>query len=224
MSTTNPEKFLNSSQAIKSGFLQKRGEINKAFQLQDDKLFYYRDYSPQAKPIAHIPLDQSIARVCSEKTGKDNCFEIVTRQRVYQLAAKTATDMQEWMKLLSAHTVLHTENDLMNLAEELIAKATLDQHMSQNANDGKLLELYEKRRQQLELQQELAHFETRRRNAERLEVNGPTTRSNNQLPLKLDSDDEDEERATQAALRSEREQQTEEDRTHESDGSGSDVE
>jgi hypothetical protein len=45
------------------------------------------------------------------------------------------------MKLLSAHTVLHTENDLMNLAEELIAKATLDQHMSQNANDGKLLEL-----------------------------------------------------------------------------------
>lgn len=57
--------------------------------------------------------------------------------------AKSHTDMMDWMKILSVHTILHAENELINQvalllvtlcihleqAEEMIAKATLDQYI-----------------------------------------------------------------------------------------------
>lgn len=54
---------------------------------------------------------------------------MVTKQRVYQLAAKSHTDMTEWMKMLSLHTILHAENELIVQAEEMIAKATYDHNV-----------------------------------------------------------------------------------------------
>jgi hypothetical protein len=112
--------------------------------LQEDKLFYFKS-AEQPKPIAFIPLDQAVVRVCSENNGKDYCFEIVTKHRVYQLVAKSHTDMTDWMKILSVHTILHAENELINQAEEMVAKATLDQYIreeqpfgeeKENAYDG----------------------------------------------------------------------------------------
>jgi len=53
---------------------------------------------------------------------------VVTKHRVYQLVAKSHTDMVEWMKSLSIQTILHAENELINQAEEMIAKVTLDNY------------------------------------------------------------------------------------------------
>lgn len=56
--------------------------------------------------------------------------------------------MSDWIKLLSAHTILHAENDvsilfpfrllfkLINQAEEMIAKATLDKYAT-SMKEGK---------------------------------------------------------------------------------------
>jgi len=114
----------------KSGYLYKRGEVNKSwkarcFVLQDDKLYYFK-HPNQGKPINAIPLDQVVIRLCPELSGKEHAFEVVTRQRIFQLCAKSRTDMLEWMKNLSSHTVLPSENELINQAEEMIAKATMD--------------------------------------------------------------------------------------------------
>jgi hypothetical protein len=71
----------------------------------------------------------------TENNGKEYCFEIVTKLRVYQLVAKSQLDMVEWMKTLSAHTILHTENELINQAEEMIAKATYDQYLLEEGKE-----------------------------------------------------------------------------------------
>jgi len=121
-----------SKKLAKTGYLLKRGEVNKSwrvrwFVLQDDRLFYFK--SPeQEKAIAFIPLDNAVVRISTENNGKEFCFEVVTKHRVYQLVAKSHTDMVEWMKSLSIQTILHAENELINQAEEMIAKVTLDNY------------------------------------------------------------------------------------------------
>jgi len=125
----------SSKRQAKSGYLLKRGEVNKSwrvrwFVLQDDKLFYFK--SPdQEKAIAFIPLDNAVVRISTENNGKEFCFEIITKHRIYQLVAKSHTDMVEWMKALSVQTILHAENELISQAEEMIAKATLDNYNEQ---------------------------------------------------------------------------------------------
>lgn len=77
----------------------------------------------------------------TENTGRDFCFEIVTKQRVYQLVAKSQDEMLEWMKVLSSHTQQHTENDYLYQAEEMISKATLQQYIQQFGTDLEDIEL-----------------------------------------------------------------------------------
>jgi hypothetical protein len=129
----------------KSGYLLKKGEINKSwrlrwFVLQDDKLFYFKT-SEQSKPIGFIPLDQTVVRKTTmESEVKEFCFEIITKNRIFQLAAKSKNDMMEWIKVLNTHTILHTENELIHQAEEMILKVTRDRHVSEdNSDDDKLL-------------------------------------------------------------------------------------
>src|SRR5690349_1217182 len=71
----------------------------------------------------------------TENTGRENCFEIVTKQRVYQLSAKSQDEMLEWMKTLNVHTQLHIENEYIHQAEEMIAKASLDKYSQQFGQD-----------------------------------------------------------------------------------------
>eukprot|EP01117_Protostelium_nocturnum_P011000 TRINITY_DN3991_c0_g1_i4.p1 TRINITY_DN3991_c0_g1~~TRINITY_DN3991_c0_g1_i4.p1 ORF type:complete len:142 (+),score=61.36 TRINITY_DN3991_c0_g1_i4:414-839(+) len=105
--------------------------------------------------------------------------------------------MQEWMKLLSAHTVLHAENEMLNVAEELIARATLDQYLAQHPSEQKLLAQYDLRNQQFLLQQEIAKFQTRHTNP-----NYKHTMSiPKSVPLSLDSDDDDEDTIESTANR-----------------------
>eukprot|EP01118_Nematostelium_gracile_P000108 TRINITY_DN10099_c0_g1_i1.p1 TRINITY_DN10099_c0_g1~~TRINITY_DN10099_c0_g1_i1.p1 ORF type:complete len:159 (-),score=23.57 TRINITY_DN10099_c0_g1_i1:4-426(-) len=123
----------------KSGYLMKRGEVNKSwrvrwFCLQDDRVHYYKS-AEQEKSIGEIPLDNAVVRISTENNGKEYCFEVVTKQRVYQLVAKTHTDMIEWMRALSIQTILHAENELINQAEEMIAKATLDNYIITYSNE-----------------------------------------------------------------------------------------
>lgn len=54
---------------------------------------------------------------------------------MYQLVAKSQTEMIEWMKTLSAHTILHAENALINQAEEMIAKATYDNYLLEEGKE-----------------------------------------------------------------------------------------
>lgn len=64
----------------------------------------------------------------TENTGRDHCFEIVTKHRIYQLVAKSQEEMLEWMKVLSSHTQLHIENEYIHQAEEMIIKASQDKY------------------------------------------------------------------------------------------------
>jgi len=119
------------AKAVRSGYLLKRGEINKSwkvrwFELEDDKLKYFKSQD-QTKAIDFIHLDQVVVRISDSMIGKDNCFELVTKHRVYHLVAKSRTDMEEWMRILSLYTILHSENELINNAEDMISRYTYDQ-------------------------------------------------------------------------------------------------
>jgi len=117
------------AKAVRSGYLLKQGELNKAwklrwFELEDDKLKYFK--SPdKSKAINYIPLDQAVVRAATKNVGKDNCFELITKQRVYHLVAKSRTEMEDWIKTLSVFTILHAENELINQSEDVICKNML---------------------------------------------------------------------------------------------------
>jgi len=101
--------------------------------LEDDKLKYFK--SPdQPKAINYIPLDQAVVRVATGKVGKDNCFELITKQRIYHLVAKSRTEMDDWIKTLSVFTILHSENELINQAEDVIYKNMAKLANSEDAN------------------------------------------------------------------------------------------
>jgi hypothetical protein len=59
----------------------------------------------------------------TDNNGKEYCFEIITKQRVYQLVAKSQADMLEWMKALSVHTILHAENAVLAQAGVISASS-----------------------------------------------------------------------------------------------------
>ncbi|KAL6051564.1 Pleckstrin y domain-containing H member 1 [Balamuthia mandrillaris] len=163
---------------LRSGYLLKRGKVNRAYRvrwfvLQDGRLSYYKTPS-QTKALDYIPLQQAVIRIVTEDSilsgmnggttgggtggaftagsnngsnnnsvgGSGNSgsggsggggagskeefhqFEIVISNRVYQLAARSLTDMVDWVGLLNQHTHITQENLLIEDAEEMICKAT----------------------------------------------------------------------------------------------------
>lgn len=108
----------------RAGYLLKKGQVNTAWKvrwcvLKDDKLYYHKN-PEQSKPIGYIPLDQAVVRSSTEDVGKEHCFEIVTKERVFRLVAGSQQDMVAWIQALSPYTILHTENELIDQAEERI--------------------------------------------------------------------------------------------------------
>lgn len=63
-------------------------------------------------------------QICREDVGEDHCFEIITKSRIYYLVAKSHAEMLEWVDVLQSHTILHSENELIEQAEEAIAANT----------------------------------------------------------------------------------------------------
>lgn len=125
-----PVRWLTEQQGKRphSGYLVKRGEINKGWKVrwcvvEEGRMYYFR--SPESsKPISYIPLGQTVIRICREDMGEDHCFEIITKSRIYYLVAKSHAEMLEWVDVLQSHTILHSENELIQQAEEAIARNT----------------------------------------------------------------------------------------------------
>lgn len=105
------------------------------------KLVYFKNEMVNRRPLGFIPLDQADVRVCVafcpfsfsvelfvdstlkscvEDVGKEFCFEIVTKDRVFKLSAGSHQEMVDWMASLQPCTLLQEENDLFKEAERTI--------------------------------------------------------------------------------------------------------
>ncbi|ELR18326.1 uncharacterized protein ACA1_371760 [Acanthamoeba castellanii str. Neff] len=94
---TPSREYQSEGKILHSGYLQKRGQVNRSlkqrwFVLLDRKLYYAK--GPDQKPIDCIPLDQAVIRPAVEDTS-DFAFEIVISARVYFIVAASQQDMLE---------------------------------------------------------------------------------------------------------------------------------
>lgn len=110
----------NLGEEVKSGYLQKRGELNRAWRqrwcsLQGNVLVYCKERG--GKPLDQIKLDQAVVRQQIDEDGTPFCFEIVTKSRAYMLAASSRASMHDWIQALASKTTLHYENLQIELAE-----------------------------------------------------------------------------------------------------------
>eukprot|EP01094_Clydonella_sp_ATCC50884_P010862 TRINITY_DN20680_c0_g1_i1.p1 TRINITY_DN20680_c0_g1~~TRINITY_DN20680_c0_g1_i1.p1 ORF type:complete len:309 (+),score=89.59 TRINITY_DN20680_c0_g1_i1:122-928(+) len=117
------------------GWLMKRGEYHRGWKvrwcvLRHNELSYYKS-SEATKPISTIPLADAVIRECRDQSEERYSFEVVTRSRVFYLAAKTHCEMVEWIQRMAQFTSLHKENALIEAAEDLVcelARSEADEH------------------------------------------------------------------------------------------------
>jgi len=90
--------------------------------LVNNKLLYYKDKEQTGRqsPLGVIHLQLSIVRTCTEDVGREFCFEIITKERVYKLVASSHQEMNDWIQSLLPFTLLHTENDYIKQVEDQI--------------------------------------------------------------------------------------------------------
>ncbi|KNC50914.1 uncharacterized protein AMSG_07156 [Thecamonas trahens ATCC 50062] len=117
------------------GYLLKRGEVNRNysvrwFVLEAAMLWYYQ--SPNAsKAIQSISLEDAIVRKSAAPAGskrrKGNVyyFEVVARDKVWGLGARSAAERASWMSALSTLTMMGMENKYFIKAEEVIRQSEL---------------------------------------------------------------------------------------------------
>lgn len=74
---------------------------------------------------------------------RESVFDIVTKERVYKLAAPTRHDLNEWIKTLEPSTTMQAENKVILEAEHDIKQATRARALD---NEAKYLEEYERLR------------------------------------------------------------------------------
>lgn len=116
--------------AAVSGWLSKRGELNRAWQqrwcvLVDATLWYFKNKEART-PLKGIKLDQCVVRQTDGDRSRPHCFEIVTKQRAFLLAAESRDALHKWLEELAACTTLQSENLLIERAEHLIREAMRD--------------------------------------------------------------------------------------------------
>lgn len=75
--------------------------------------------------------------------GEEYCFEVVTKQRVFYLVAKSERELTEWMHALSQRTMLHKENELLEKAEAMITQEAYRQCLE---DEHQFLDAYKRRR------------------------------------------------------------------------------
>eukprot|EP01111_Echinosteliopsis_oligospora_P009461 TRINITY_DN2778_c0_g1_i1.p1 TRINITY_DN2778_c0_g1~~TRINITY_DN2778_c0_g1_i1.p1 ORF type:complete len:148 (+),score=29.91 TRINITY_DN2778_c0_g1_i1:154-597(+) len=122
----------NTTNETKQGYLLKRGEVRKGwkvrwFVVHDQQVRYFKtqeDFTSSPDSfIDFIPLDQSVVKESNEE-GKSNCFQIITKHRIYYLVAKSKQDQESWLRSLSDLTLLPSEDDLFVFADDEISKMT----------------------------------------------------------------------------------------------------
>lgn len=136
--------FVSGSAAIdKQGFLNKRGELNKAFQrrwfvLKGNLLFYF-ERKTDAEPIGVIVIDGCSVEL-TENSDK-YAFELAfsgSGTRTYVLAADSQEEMEEWMRALTCagyDYMRKAVSDLQRQLNELNAMARLSRTENPTAND-----------------------------------------------------------------------------------------
>ncbi|GAM23548.1 hypothetical protein SAMD00019534_067230 [Acytostelium subglobosum LB1] len=122
------------------GYLFKRGRINTKWQKRwfmlgaDSRLCYSR--SPSDKGMSgYIQLMRAIISIVPDVIDEyDHCFNIITPDRVYYMAAETKVEMDEWIKIIETHSFIKAENDLMdeaefNIREYMLKRSNMVDHM-----------------------------------------------------------------------------------------------
>jgi len=93
----------------KCGYLNKRGEVNRAWQkrwfiLKGNLLFYFEKRYDK-EPIGMIILEGCTVEMAEAEAGSDQyCFKIIfhgLHNRIYVLSADSQTVMESWMKALT---------------------------------------------------------------------------------------------------------------------------
>jgi hypothetical protein len=115
----------------RSGWLSKRGELNRAWQerwcvVVDATLWYFKAKT-DTTPLKGIKLDQCVVRQTESERGRPHCFEIVTKLRAFVFAAETRAALNKWVEELAACTTLQSENMLIERAEYLIRNVMQEQ-------------------------------------------------------------------------------------------------
>jgi len=72
------------------------------FVLKDDVLYYFKGKEDN-EAAGSISVENCSIQTANNKTGKKNSFEILTqmKERNYYLYAETASEMEEWISILS---------------------------------------------------------------------------------------------------------------------------
>jgi hypothetical protein len=114
-----------------SGWLSKRGELNRAWQerwcvVLDATLWYFKAKT-DTTPLKGIKLDQCVVRQAESERGRPFCFEIVTKLRAFVFAAESRASLHKWVEELAACTTLQSENLLIERAEYLIRNVMQEQ-------------------------------------------------------------------------------------------------
>lgn len=112
-----------------SGWLMKKSEYHRGWKvrwcvLRGKEVTYFK--SPEStKAIATIPLADAVVRESKDQSEERFAFEVVTRNRVFFFAAKTHSEMSEWIERMLRYTSLHKENALIEAAEDLACELAL---------------------------------------------------------------------------------------------------
>lgn len=141
--------------ADKRGYLQKRGEVNRAFQrrwfvLLGNLLFYF-EKSDDSEPKGVIVLENCV--VGMSESDDNNAFELSfggSGTRTYVLAADTREEMDDWMQVLERSSCRYLQTMIAQLQRQVddigaspVAKpelqqtvAATDHEMSKPVNDS----------------------------------------------------------------------------------------
>ncbi|CAG9806347.1 unnamed protein product [Chironomus riparius] len=127
--------FASSKPVDREGFLNKRGDVNKAFQrrwfvLKNNLLFYY-EKKGSLEPLGMVILEGCVIELADNEEEK-YCFTInFPGNRCYILAAEDHDSMELWMKALTTSSYDYMRLMICELQRQL---AEIDS-TSQSSND-----------------------------------------------------------------------------------------
>jgi hypothetical protein len=120
----NKKQKSMANDCARAGYLEKRGQRNKAFKrrwfvLQGKKLHYFKSHE-HSRAISHLSVADAHICLSAACTHREFLFEIDTKKRTFFLRAQTQNDMMRWVRELKRHSVLESQNRVMNDIQTLI--------------------------------------------------------------------------------------------------------
>lgn len=72
----------------------------RLFELSESALEYYEKSNQDESPLGAISLYEVVTTKPCAVPGKDHCFELVTKTRVFQIQASSAAERDDWIKAI----------------------------------------------------------------------------------------------------------------------------